>query len=96
MDTFHESKNLKIEYDPDTRTYELTVSLGGEEIKGTAPGACPCGKAGSRPTLWELEGPGAESNVMWLVCGKTPQCELDGRPLRWAVDVTFERDWSEE
>ena len=57
----------------------------------------PCPRCGSqtRVVLWELEGPGGDSNTIWLVCDGEEPCQLDSKPLRWSRPVTFERDWED-
>ena len=93
MRTVHNSTNLTIEFDPESFHYTLTVRFDEEAIAGQAEGACPrCGSE-TRVVLWELEGPGGDSNTIWLVCDSPQQCMLDSKPLRWARPVTFERDW---
>lgn len=93
MPTIHDSKNLSIVYDPEGRRYDVSVTFGGETIAGQAPGECPRCGGPSQVTLWELEGPGGESNTFWLTCASDDPCMLDERPLRWSVQVAFEADW---
>ena len=95
MGTVHNSTNLTIEFDRSSMHYTLTVRFGEEAIAGQADGGCPrCGEQ-TRVVLWELEGPGGDSNTIWLVCDSQKQCMLDGEPLRWSRPVTFERDWED-
>lgn len=95
MGTVHNSKNLTIAFDSEAFTYKLTVCFDEESISGYAEGACPRCGAQTRVVLWELEGPGGESNTIWLVCDNKPACMLDGELLRWARGVKFERDWDD-
>lgn len=95
MRTVHNSTNLTIEFDTETCLYTLTVRFDEEAIAGHADGPCPRCGGHTRVVLWELEGPGGESNTIWLVCGGEKPCLLDGEPLRWSRPVTFERDWED-
>ena len=91
----HDSRNLSIDYQPDRARYEVTVRFGDDAIRGHAPAQCPrCGSK-SHISLWELEGPGGETNTMWLICAGEPACLLDDEPLRWSTQVDFQADWDD-
>lgn len=95
MKTIHQSRNLTIDYDSSTQRYIVTVVFGEETVVGTSAGECPRCHASSHATLWELEGPGGDSNTIWLVCAADPPCHRDGKLLRWSVSVEFEDDWGD-
>ncbi|MBN1947582.1 MAG: hypothetical protein JW797_18080 [Bradymonadales bacterium] len=95
MKPIHSSRNLTIEYDPDTERFQVTVRFNEETIVGYAPAPCPrCGSK-SHVSLWELEGPGGDSNLIWLTCAADPPCLIDDEVLRWSREVIFERDWED-
>jgi hypothetical protein len=93
--TIHASQNLAITYETEARRYLVAVTFAGDTIHGEAPGLCPRCGGPTQVTLWELEGPGGESNTFWLTCAAEEPCLLDGRPLRWSVQVKFEGDWED-
>lgn len=95
MRTVHTTKNLTINFDEVDKVFVLTVRFDEDAISGRADGECPRCKGPTRPVLWELEGPGSNGNTIWLVCDTKPACMLDGEPLRWSRDVSFERDWDD-
>jgi len=93
--SIHSSRNLRIDYDPETDRYVVTVQFHEESITGYTAAACPRCNGRSHLTLWELEGPGSNVNIVWMVCANEPTCMLDNEPLRWSRQVKFEDDWSD-
>lgn len=92
-ETLHRSENLIISI-PDGGTRLLVeIRFPTTSARGWVDAACPrCGNRG-KPEQWEIEGPDARTNTMWLTCTPDNGCT---RETRWSRQVSFAEGWSDE